>query len=172
MPPVQKTTKAVLPKAEVDPLDPVIHSQKRITLVLADREIAEFFQGVVGESPRLSVRKVDALPGQFLIIYAENTGDFAELRSIVDVSIRSSVRRLTLSPDDMTGEAPGLEGLRSQATGNCLTRATFDDRMVVGMPLNIALAVFALACAAGAFTAWLSLALGEFSSDLDSQAEE
>lgn len=158
-------------KTKTDPLDPVIGDQKRITLILAGRDVADLFKGVVGDVPRLKVKKVPAVPDEYLIIYSADVGHFAELNAFVDVSIRDCVRRMTFSPH--TGSNEALLPLLAQdnpppttvqegpahPSHVGLVKRILDWR--VSLTLPIVLVVITLAFNCGVLATWLILAYGE-----------
>jgi hypothetical protein len=97
---------------EVELIRNLIKRHKHITILLVDNEVTDSFRRAVGKEPRLKIKPVDTHAAEgFLVIYAEDTGHFAELSSVIDVSVRDVAHRFTLSPDTILRPANTLRGI-------------------------------------------------------------
>ncbi|TEB21644.1 hypothetical protein FA13DRAFT_1716663 [Coprinellus micaceus] len=160
---------------EVELIRNLIKRHKHITILLVDDEVTDSFRRAVGKEPRLKIKPVDTHAAEgFLVIYAEDTGHFAELSSVIDVSVRDVARRFTLSPDTILRPANTLRGIENVGVPQKDSDAEvqFDrNKLAVGdtgVPdsqgqgrvriAGVVIPIATLACAAGAAVAWLTLA--------------
>lgn len=142
-----------------DPFEDVLKDQVRITLMLVDEGVAKFFKEALGDSTRVTVKEIPFLTKgkRFLVTYAEEAGNLVEISGVVNLNVRKTLRRITLSPESVGNTPPVAREEIEQ--GIPLNRKRGGGRRV-RVSTSTAVVVASLACIAGFCAAWATLAFG------------
>ncbi|KAJ3505409.1 hypothetical protein NMY22_g17598 [Coprinellus aureogranulatus] len=160
-----------------DPLADVMQNQVRATIMVVRTEVVELFESILGEhSSQLYSRQGGALPADYaVLVYAEDPAHMTELKKFVNLSVRETIRDLSLSPETQKDRLPlevhgakatktrsseeqiieqGTKVLGDKQTAQATGRKSKVKRTRVGMPISFT--AMAMACIAGALAAWFN----------------